>query len=246
MKPIKTALLILLLGAILLISACGKEKDGMTDKNESESVISEDTTERAKIEKVPEVDPDLPAEYLFPAQLPDSVAGKVVFAQNCEGCHGAKGDQIKEADFSSREFFSDERPFELFEVITNGKDGMPAWKSKLSEADRWNALYYVWSMRLKAEEVEAGVIEYGTYCASCHGASGTGQGSEAVSQNLKPRSFTDLQWMNGQTNAFLFKWIKNGTGSMPSFAEDLTDDQILTVIDFVRSFSYGPKRETEH
>ncbi len=71
--------------------------------------------------------------------------GKQIFTQKCAVCHGQDGKgKIKGTpDFTAPAFWSDRSMADLFKVVTNGKGGMPPWKSQLSEQDRWDVLAYI-------------------------------------------------------------------------------------------------------
>lgn len=201
------------------------------------------------VQKVDVIDKDVAAEYPFPEELPDTVNGKATFVDKCAVCHGAKGDgkgSEGAADFTSDKFMREARPYLLFTSISEGKEEMPAWKKQLSEHERWNVLYYIFTLHTSEGEIQAGMIAYGTYCGSCHGVQGNGNKAQTNPNGLNPADFTDLKWINGQKDSYLWKAIKYGAGDMPAFNEDLIDEQIWNTVDFIRSFSYGPKRESQH
>ncbi len=77
--------------------------------------------------------------------------GKIVFAQNCTGCHGITG----EGNGPTAEYFhgrvanltnpklKKKSDHELFEKITDGSWPMPAFGFSLSKEDIWNAINYI-------------------------------------------------------------------------------------------------------
>ncbi len=77
-------------------------------------------------------------------------AGKKVFSQSCQGCHGVKGDSISQANFSSPTFGDglEARPDMYFWIVSEGRlnQGMPGFKSSLTEEQRWQLLTYVRSL----------------------------------------------------------------------------------------------------
>jgi mono/diheme cytochrome c family protein len=98
-----------------------------------------------------------------------------------------------------------------------------------------------------ATEVEDGKVLFVTYCETCHGTNGDGNGPAAAEFVLKPRDFalaafkfdTDADWQRG-TNHDLTNVIKEGAavfgGSnlMPAWGQ-LSDDEIQKLIVYIRS-----------
>ena len=101
------------------------------------------------------------------------------------------------------------------------------------------------SAAVKAD-VKAGADDYQIYCASCHGATGEGDGPVAQALNPKPARHSDGAYMNSLTDEYLFKVIKFGgasVGKSPMMAPlggSLSDQQIHNVIAFVRSLADPP------
>jgi len=76
----------------------------------------------------------------------DQIAkGKDIFTTNCAVCHGEDGKGVIQGtpDFTDPAFWARNSMAELFQVVTNGKGAMPAWKGQLTEQDRWDVLTYV-------------------------------------------------------------------------------------------------------
>ena len=103
------------------------------------------------------------------------------------------------------------------------------------------------SLSSHAQNVEAGKKLYGTYCHTCHGPNGDGNGPAATEFTLKPRDFalaafkfdTDADWQRG-TDADLADVIRKGPavygGSplMPGWSQ-FSDDEIKSLVDYIRS-----------
>jgi len=81
-------------------------------------------------------------------------AGQVLYTTNCVACHGVfgKGDgplaitlNPRPADLSYHAIPGVHTDEQLFEWITNGFPGsrMPAWKTVLSDTDRWNLVNFI-------------------------------------------------------------------------------------------------------
>jgi len=80
-----------------------------------------------------------------------------------------------------------------------------------------------------ASAVREGKTIFADYCADCHGEDATGD----FAPNL-----TDTEWKYGAGDEEKFDVITKGRGAdtdneMPSFKEDLSEEQIWKVIDFI-------------
>ncbi|HIG44515.1 MAG: cytochrome c [bacterium] len=105
----------------------------------------------------------------------------------------------------------------------------------------------VLSLSSYAQDVDAGKKLFGTFCQSCHGPDGDGNGPANPEQSLKPRSFalaafkfdTDADWQKG-TDADLADVIRKGPavygGSplMPGWSQ-FSDAEIKSLIVYIRS-----------
>ena len=97
------------------------------------------------------------------------------------------------------------------------------------------------------EIVEKGKVIYhgkGT-CATCHGASGTGDGPASKGLNPSPRNFQHHGFWRHRTEGELYYVIKNGSPgtAMAPFGAILTDEEIWSLIRYERTFSRhrGPR-----
>ena len=87
--------------------------------------------------------------------------GKALFEQNCAVCHGADGKgteynnraKIKVPDLSSH-YVMNLTDGEIFYVVTNGikTSGMPAFKLKTSDRERWQTVHYVKHFSMTGED----------------------------------------------------------------------------------------------
>ena len=89
----------------------------------------------------------------------------------------------------------------------------------------------------KAPDAEAGKKVFETYCVTCHGTGGKGDGLAGKTLNPPPRDFTDFNVMSGLTDDQLKAIIKNGKGGMPPWSATLKDEDIANVIFYVRHFA---------
>jgi mono/diheme cytochrome c family protein len=73
---------------------------------------------------------------------------------------------------------------------------------------------------------------YSKNCMGCHGADGKGGDSTMITPNFK-----DAAWQKRRTDQNLFDSITKGKGMMPAWKEKMTEEQIKSVIAFIRKFS---------
>jgi mono/diheme cytochrome c family protein len=97
----------------------------------------------------------------------------------------------------------------------------------------------------QGQTAQAGNAAEGVYqssCATCHGKDGRGDGPAAMALNPKPRDFKDCKRMAGYSDQTLFNAIKGGgqavglSPMMPAWGGTLSDEQIHSLIQYVRSF----------
>jgi mono/diheme cytochrome c family protein len=92
-------------------------------------------------------------------------------------------------------------------------------------------------------DVAAGAQLYATYCASCHGAEGHGDGPVSAGLNPKPARHDDAEYMSTLSDEHIFTVIKEGgpaVGKSPLMAPwggTLSDDQIHDLVAFVRTLA---------
>jgi mono/diheme cytochrome c family protein len=127
-----------------------------------------------------------------PPSPPSAARGRVLYQENCAGCHGERGAgdgpdgvraDIRPADFTNVVFMRRETPLDLFMAISlgRGRRGMPAWAQGFTVQQRWDAIAYVWSLgQSDADRREAATL-WAERCRSCHGAVGEGVAGAAAS-----------------------------------------------------------------
>jgi mono/diheme cytochrome c family protein len=89
-----------------------------------------------------------------------------------------------------------------------------------------------------ADKAPAGAAIFSKKCVLCHGADGTGNtplGKQLQAANLHSAA------VQKQPDAELHRIIHDGQTNMPPFAEQLTDDEIDQVIQYVRTFAARAK-----
>ncbi|HVO26961.1 MAG TPA: FTR1 family protein [Candidatus Margulisiibacteriota bacterium] len=192
------------------------------------------------------------AEKVYPPAAPSVESGKALFKEYCVACHGERGDgkgpsaaalNPPPANFTDAPFIRGETPYDFFHVISLGKShtAMPAWGEVLSVQERWDLVSYLWTLAPGAAGIAEGQGVYLTQCASCHGATGNGQGTFANLLVSGARDLSTPQALARKPDAELFAATTTGIGGtpMPSFAHTLTDDDRWKAVAFLRLLSHG-------
>jgi mono/diheme cytochrome c family protein len=76
---------------------------------------------------------------------------------------------------------------------------------------------------------------YRRYCVSCHGSDGKAKTSKGRFSHA--RDLTDAQWQDDVSDERLFNSIMNGRnvrGNMPAFSNKLKDNDVDSLVTFVR------------
>ena len=92
---------------------------------------------------------------------------------------------------------------------------------------------------------------YATYCSSCHGDNGKGDGVASKSLPVKLSDHSDGSIMNQLSDKFLFDIISNGGNSvgkssfMPAWGNQLGEKQIIDLVAYIRSIADPPYKASE-
>jgi len=87
---------------------------------------------------------------------------------------------------------------------------------------------------------------YLTYCFTCHGKEGKGDGYAASYQPVKPRNLTNDAYMSTRTDQHLFDAISLGSAAfhgpmiMPAWWQSLTEQQRWDLVAYVRTLHHKP------
>lgn len=73
---------------------------------------------------------------------------------------------------------------------------------------------------------------YDKKCAECHGKDG--QSHTFRGKHTHSRDLSDSQWQDQVTDERIYNSIANGKGKMPAFSKKVTDDDINSLVTFVR------------
>ncbi len=86
-----------------------------------------------------------------------------------------------------------------------------------------------------------GATTYKTYCVTCHGDSGKGDGAAAAALDPKPADFSTAEFWTSRNDTDLKKVIKEGGAAagksplMPPWGASLSDAQIDEVLAYIKS-----------
>jgi len=188
--------------------------------------------------------PGQPIEEVVPVTIPRAANGQVIFAAHCAGCHGAEGkgdgefaarlkDQgAKLPDFSDPSTAHSSNPQNWYTTITLGTltsgGFMPPWKDKLTDTERWDVTYYLYSLSTPPDQLEAGKQVFANSCAECHGADGSQDGILTDIGRIAKLSPSDI------------KTLLQGGDANHQLA-DLSDDDLWAVTMFSRTFAFDPR-----
>ena len=91
-------------------------------------------------------------------------------------------------------------------------------------------------IKLEKASIEKGRTIYEMKCASCHGLKGDGKGPGSMGLSPKPTNFKEPHW-NKMTDGEHFWKITPGRGAMPSFKNDLTEEERWHVGNYITTFA---------
>lgn len=92
--------------------------------------------------------------------------------------------------------------------------------------------------------ITAGKKLYDTQCATCHGATGKGDGRMAAAMNdPKPSDLTDATWKHGASDGEVFTLIRDGSKGtgMRGYASRMKTDDIWNVVNYLRTLAPAKK-----
>jgi cytochrome c553 len=74
---------------------------------------------------------------------------------------------------------------------------------------------------------------YSKNCSSCHGRDGHAKGLRG--KHVGARNLTDAQWQDRVSDERIFNSINNGKGKMPAYGKKLSEAQVNSLVNYVRS-----------
>src|SRR2546429_15979 len=140
-------------------------------------------------------------------------------------------------------------PVDVYRKLTIGVAGtaMPQFEETLSPEDRWAVASYVATLRADDAMVREGEGLYAAQCASCHGATGGGDGPLAKSLSVRPPALADLAVLGRFTDQELTRLILQGRPGtpMPGFARTLDSGQVAGLVAFLRVMPTAERQRHE-
>jgi len=116
--------------------------------------------------------------------------------------------------------------FFILLVVIPGHIIAHGWKAPREAADRPNPVAGDQDSPARGKQL------FQQYCALCHGQQANGDG--ALAKNLKTKP-TNLVQRAGHHSDGDFAWkIANGRGDMPAFKNQLTENQIWDLVNFIQ------------
>jgi high-affinity iron transporter len=94
----------------------------------------------------------------------------------------------------------------------------------------------------RAADMAAAEQNYHTFCASCHGSSGRGDGPAGATLASHPAHFSDCAMMSKMSDDTVFNVIKNGgaatgrSSDMPAWSLGFDDGEIHDLVAFLMTF----------
>jgi mono/diheme cytochrome c family protein len=190
------------------------------------------------------------ASPVYPIVPPDLANGKILYSHECTQCHGEKGLgdgpqanqlSVSVATLGLSDFARQYTPAEWYRVVSQGnmEKFMPAFPN-LTDRQRWDVVSYAMSLSTSDIAVSQGKSLYESKCAGCHGLSGNGRGSDAVTLASQPTAFTDQSFMAQTSSTGLYQSITSGHApDMPAYASTLDDNQRWSLVSYIRSLTYA-------
>ena len=83
----------------------------------------------------------------------------------------------------------------------------------------------------EAAAADAGTI-YSRQCVSCHGRDGRARTRKG--RQTRARDMTDASWQDDVSDERLFNSISNGRGKMPAFRKKVSENDIDTLVAYIR------------
>src|SRR5256886_13431383 len=129
-------------------------------------------------------------------------------------------------------------PVAVYRKLRVGAAGtaMPQFEETLSPEDRWAVASYVATLRADDAMVREGEGLHAAQCASCHGATGGGDGPLAKFLSVRPPALSDLAVLGRFTDQELTRLILQGRPGtpMPGFVRTLDPGQVASLVAFLR------------
>jgi mono/diheme cytochrome c family protein len=173
----------------------------------------------------------MPTLVLFPPQTPNVANGEAIYFEKCAACHGptglGDGPQgiqlgVTVPAFALPEIARSASPAAWYTIVTRGKIErfMPPFAS-LNDQERWDVVAYITTLHTSEEQIQKGREIFESTCADC------------------PTDFyRDQTKMSGLSMVALARIVRLGNEEIPAFGENLSDEEMWAVADYLRSLTY--------
>ena len=173
----------------------------------------------------------VPTLVLFPPETPNVANGKAIYFEKCSACHGetglgdgAQGIQlgVTVPAFALPEVARPASPAAWYTVVTRGKIErfMPPFAS-LNDQERWDVVAYITTLHTTEEEIQRGKEIFEATCPDC-----------------STDYFEDQGKMSGFSTVALARIVRLGNEDIPAFGENLSDEEMWAVAEYLRSLTY--------
>lgn len=194
----------------------------------------------------------------------NEVNGKKLYLTYCFLCHGLSGQgdgfaasvqPTKPRNLADDTYMSSRTEQQLFAAISGGGSAfhgsmtMPYWSESLTETQIWDLVAYVRTLHRQPPftgEASRGANLYDSYCWTCHGKRGKGDGPIAVAYQPRPRDLTDQGYVASRTDNDLYHMISQGgavmgrSAAMPGWGHVLTPQDMWDLVTYIRQLSKQP------
>jgi mono/diheme cytochrome c family protein len=179
-----------------------------------------------------------------PSTPPAPEIAASIYEARCLTCHGPTGQgdgaravqaSLAMPDLTDPALWRETTPARWFDIISNGVQdkAMPpfgeASSNPLRQIDRWNLVFYLYTLVTSPGQIEMGRALYEQNCAECHAAAGAGTDDAP--------GFTDLAAMANVSQADLYAAIADA--NIEGHDVELAEVEIWALADYVRTFSYN-------
>lgn len=173
-----------------------------------------------------------------------------LYRQHCAVCHGENGDGQTRARYGLNPPPRDFTTSQAWDVLTTerlrtsiryGRPGtaMVSWDKKLTTEQINGLADFIrgrFMHRPTAADAGEGARLYKKHCSACHGDKGSGAQWTRFSLNPAPRDFTAAAARDELSRERMLTSVTHGRPgtAMMSFRKRLTQEQIATVVDYIR------------
>jgi mono/diheme cytochrome c family protein len=173
----------------------------------------------------------VPTLVLIPPQTPNVANGEAIYFEKCAACHGdtglGDGPQgiqlgVTVPAFALPEFARSGSPAAWYTTVTRGRIDrfMPPFLS-LNDQQRWDVVAYITRLHTSPEEIQKGKELFEANCADC------------------PTDFyKNQEKMATLSTVALARIVRLGNETIPAFGENLSDDEMWAVAEYLRSLTY--------